>query len=237
MILLIDADSLVFASCCKSKNNKNDNPFYTDIKDSVAKFDEQYMKIVNDMQVHYDIEKVITFNGCKGNFRKLITQNYKANRKKQTLPPLLHPMHQYVKDQYNSKFGFGIETDDMVARYWKTLTDEFGRDEVMIVSIDKDYKQFPCIMYNYHPNTKKILDISEYEALYNFYEQCIVGDTADNVNYFHGKGKAFAKKYYKDCFTKYQFTKKLFLLFKEKYKSKAREKYIECFSLLKLRTQ
>ena len=78
MILLIDADSLVFASCCKSKNNKNDNPFYTDINDSVAKFDEQYMKIVNDMQVHYDIEKVITFNGCKGNFRKRITKGVKG---------------------------------------------------------------------------------------------------------------------------------------------------------------
>ena len=36
----------------------------------------------------------------------------------------------------------------------------------------------------------------------------IIGDTADNVNYFYGKGKAFAKKYLKDCKTKYQYTKK-----------------------------
>ena len=75
----------------------------------------------------------------------------------------------------------------MVARYWKKLSEELGRNEVMIVSIDKDYKQFPCLMYNYHYKHQEILDISEDEAMYNFYEQMIMGDTADNVNYFKGK--------------------------------------------------
>ena len=236
MILLVDADSLVFASCCRARKLPDELPFYTNIKDSINKFDEQFQKIVNDLEQHYNIEKVISFNGCKGNFRKKITTNYKANRKTQILPPLLHDMHQYVKDTYESKYGYGIETDDMVARYWKILSDEFGRDNVMIVSIDKDYKQFPAKIYNYHHKHRVILDISEQEALYNFYEQCIIGDSADNVNYFKGKGKAFAKKYFKDCNSKYQYTKKLYNLFKEKYKSKAKLKYIECYNLLKLRT-
>ena len=157
MILLFDADSLVFASCCRTKNLPDESPFYTNIDDAITKFDEQFMKIVNDLEEKYDIDKIITFNGCKGNFRKLLTRNYKANRKKQELPPLLHKMHQYVKDTYDSKYGFGIETDDMVARYWYTLSNEFGRDNVMIISIDKDYKQFPCLMYNYHPKHKVVL--------------------------------------------------------------------------------
>ena len=237
MVLLIDADSLIFASCYRSKDNPGDYPYYDDLEDAKIKFDHQLMKIVNDLEEQFEVDKIITFNGSKGNFRKLLTKNYKANRKKQELPPLLHPMHKYVKEQYNSKFGFGIETDDLVARYWYALSNEIGRDNVMIVSIDKDYKQFPCLMYNYHYKHKTILNISEQQALYNFYEQMIVGDTADNVNYFKGKGKKFAENYYKECKTKYQYTKQLYLLFKEKYKSKAREKYIECFSLLKLRTQ
>ena len=236
MILLVDADSLIFASCYRTKTHPEDNPFFENIEDSIAKFDEQFMKIVNDLEEKYPIEKVITFNGSKGNFRKLITKKYKANRKKQQLPPLLHPMHQYVKDTYDSKFGFGIETDDLVARYWYKLATELGRDNVMIVSIDKDYKQFPCLMYNYHYKHKVILDISPSEALYNFYEQMIIGDTADNVNYFKGKGKAFAKKYFVNCETKYQYTKKIYELFKEQYKGKARQKYTECYALLKLRT-
>jgi len=236
MILLIDADSLIFASCYRKRETPEDEKYYTDISDSRNKFDQQFMSIVNDLEEKYTIDKVITFSGSKGNFRKLLARKYKANRKKQELPPLLHPMHNYVKQQYDSIFGYGVETDDMVARYWFKLSEEFGRNEVMIVSIDKDYKQFPCLIYNYHWKHKEILDISEEQALFNFYSQMIEGDTADNVNYFKGKGKRFAEKYFVDCETKYQYTRKLYELFKQNYKSKAREKYIECYNLLKLRT-
>ena len=237
MILLIDADSLIFASCYRKRETPDDELYYTNIEDSRAKFDEQFMSIVNHLEDKYPIDKILTFSGSKGNFRKLITPKYKANRKKQELPPLLDEMHQFVKDHYDSIWGYGVETDDMVARYWKQISDDIGRDEVMIVSIDKDYKQFPCLMYNYHYKHKVILDISEEEAMYNFYEQCIVGDTADNVNYFKGKGKKYAEKHFKDCTTKYQYTRKLYELFKLEYKGKARQKYAECYHLLKLRTQ
>ncbi len=237
MILLIDADSLIFASCYRKRETPDDELYYTNIEDSRAKFDEQFMAIVNHLEDKYPIDKVLTFSGSKGNFRKLITPKYKANRKKQELPPLLNEMHQFVKEQYDSIWGYGIETDDMVARYWKQISDDIGRDEVMIVSIDKDYKQFPCLMYNYHYKHKEILDITEEEAMYNFYEQMIVGDTADNVNYFKGKGKKYAEKHFKDCTTKYQYTRKLYELFKLEYKGKARQKYAECYHLLKLRTE
>ena len=237
MILLIDADSLIFASCYRKRETPDDELYYTNIEDSRAKFDEQFMSIVNHLEDKYPIDKILTFSGSKGNFRKLITPKYKANRKKQELPPLLDEMHQFVKDHYDSIWGYGVETDDMVARYWKQISDDIGRDEVMIVSIDKDYKQFPCLMYNYHYKHKEILDITEEEAMYNFYEQCIVGDTADNVNYFKGKGKKFAEKHFKDCTTKYQYTRKLYELFKLEYKGKARQKFVECYHLLKLRTE
>lgn len=237
MILLVDADSLIFASCYRKRENPDDELYYTEIEDSRAKFDEQFMSIVNHLEEKYPIDKVLTFSGSKGNFRKLITPKYKANRKKQELPPLLDEMHQFVKDHYDSIWGYGVETDDMVARYWKQISDDIGRDEVMIVSIDKDYKQFPCLMYNYHYKHKEILDISEEEAMYNFYSQMIEGDTADNVNYFKGKGKKFAEKHFKDCTTKYQYTRKLYELFKQEYKGKAKQKYAECYHLLKLRTQ
>ena len=236
MILLVDADSLIFASCYRKRQTPEDEKYYTDITDSRNKFDEQFMQIVNHLEEIYTIDKVITFSGSKGNFRKLITKKYKANRKNSELPPLLNEMHQFVKEQYDSVYGYGVETDDMVARYWHNLTQQFGRDEVCIVSIDKDYRQFPALIYNYHYKHKEILDISEDEAMYNFYEQMIMGDTADNVNYFKGKGKRFAEKYFEDCQTKYQYTKKLYQLFIKEYKGKARQKYAECYHLLKLRT-
>ena len=237
MILLVDADSLIFASCYRKREFPTDEKFYTDIDDSKAKFDQQFMSIVNKLEDMYSVDKVITFSGSKGNFRKLITSDYKANRKAVDLPPLLNEMHDYVKDQYDSVWGYGIETDDIVARYWFELSNEIGRDNVMIISLDKDYRQFPALIYNYHYKHQKILDISEEEAMYNFYEQFIIGDSADNVQYFKGKGEKFAEKYLADCDTKYKYTKKMYQLFKDKYKSKARQKYSECYHLLKLRTE
>ena len=237
MILLVDADSLIFAACYKKREHKDDERFYTDIEDCKAKFDEQFMSIVNKLEDMYPVERVITFSGSKGNFRKLITPTYKANRKADNLPPLLSDMHQFVKDEYDSVWGYGIETDDIVARYWYELSNEVGRDNVMIVSIDKDYKQFPALIYNYHYKHKVILDISEEEALFNFYEQMIIGDGADNVQYFKGKGKVFAGKWFKGCETKYQYTRRMYELFQQEYKGKARQNYVECYHLLKLRTE
>tara|TARA_R110000796_G_scaffold244395_3_gene367461 strand:- start:30 stop:737 length:708 start_codon:yes stop_codon:yes gene_type:complete len=235
MIILVDADSLIFQSCYKKRESLEDSPYCDDLKEIADKFDKLFMRILNDLEELYPIDEVKVFNGSLGNFRKLITPKYKAQRTNK--PPLLNEMQEWVKENYNSIYDYGIETDDIVARYWFELSNEIGRDNVMIVSIDKDYKQFPCLMYNYHFKHKCVYDITEDEAMYNFYEQMIVGDTADNVNYCKGFGKKYAEKYLEDCKTQYQYTKKVYNLFKEIHKGKAKQRYIECYNLLKLRTQ
>ena len=236
MILLVDADSLIFASCYRKRETPEDEPFLSEISEARNKFDNSYMRIVNHLENLYNIDKVITFSGARGNFRKLITGKYKLNRAKTALPTLLGEMHNYVREQYDSIVGYGVETDDMVARYWHQISEDIGRDEVMIVSIDKDYRQFPALIYNYHYKHREVLDISVEQARFNFYAQFITGDTADNVQYFKGKGIKFAERYFAGCETQYQYTRKLYKLFKEKYKGKARIKFTECYHLLKLRT-
>ena len=233
MILLVDADSLVFSSCYAPRDKEE--LYFENIEDVIYKFDEILQSIINYLTDQYNVTQVLIFNDGRANFRKLITKKYKANRSKQERPPLLNDIHKYVRDTYDSHCAVGMETDDLVAIYWKNLSEVWGRDQVMIVSIDKDYLQFPALVYRYH--TKTLCDLTEQQARYNFYEQMIVGDTSDNVNYFRGKGVKFAEKYYKDCLTDFQYRKKLYLLFKEKYKSKAKEKYSECYNLLKLRTE
>jgi 5'-3' exonuclease len=237
MVVLFDADSLIFSSCYKKKESPEDDGFNHVLEDCIVKFDEVFMSIINHLEYIYEITEVKTFSGSKGNFRKYISPKYKANRNYNALPPLLNDMHDFVKEQYNSIWGYGCETDDVVAKYWFELSKSIGRDNVIIVSIDKDYKQFPCLMYNYHFKHKVIYDITEQEALYNFYEQMIIGDTADNVNYCKGYGKKYAEKYLGDCESKYSYVRKIYELFKIIYKGKARQKYIECWNLLKLKTE
>lgn len=195
------------------------------------------MSIINTIEETYDLDKVMVFAGAKGNFRKEISKTYKANRLSRDVPPILNELQAYVKDQYESITGYGVETDDVVATYWKSLTDTFGTDQVVIVSIDKDYKQLPCIMYNYHLKHQCYYNINEQEAKRNFYTQMITGDTADNVNFCKGYGDKYCLNAFKDCLSDYSYIKVVFSLFKKIYKSKARENYIQCYRLLKLKTE
>ena len=236
MIVLVDADSLVWSSCYRAKVSPEDDGYNT-IEDAKVKFDEVFASIINRIEEDYIIDKVITFNGAIGNFRKQISKKYKANRTDAQRPPILNEMHEYVKEAYNSIVGRGVETDDMVATYWKTLSNTFGRDDVMIVSIDKDYKQLPCLIYDYHYKKQCYYDISENDARYFFYEQMICGDTADNVNYCKGYGPAYCRKAFKECLSNYSYLRVIFGLYKELYRSKAREKFLECYQLLKLKTE
>jgi len=103
MILLIDADSLIFASCYRKRENPEDQKYYTNIADARNKFDEQYMRIVNDLEEKYTIDKVLCFSGSKGNFRKLITSKYKANRKKQEMQANTKPIEKNKKCRRCSK--------------------------------------------------------------------------------------------------------------------------------------
>jgi|TARA_R110000787_G_scaffold15296_2_gene47257 5'-3' exonuclease len=224
MIFLIDADTMIFASAVVSET----------LDEAMSSFDYRYRALMRDIQSSYTPDGVYIFSGSKGNFRKWITPVYKANRKKQALPEHLGDLHDYVKVKYKSIVGVNVETDDMIASYWHRAQLKIGRDNVIIVAIDKDYKQFPCMMYNY--SKREMYDISEQEAMYNLYEQMIVGDTADNVNYAKGYGKAYAKKIFVDCSTRWQYTRAVYTLFKSIYKSKAKEKFVECFHLLTLRT-
>ena len=227
MIVLFDADSLVYSSCCNVET----------IEEAIGKFDEVFMSIANRLEDNYDVKEYIFFNNSRGNFRKVLDKNYKANRLNVELPPLLNEMHELVTVLYDSKKTYGMETDDIVAKYWYKLSNEFGRDNVLIISIDKDYKQLPALIYNYHYKHRCIYDISKSQALYNFYEQMIIGDGADNVNYCKGYGKVYASKIFNDCKTHYQFTKKTYELFRKIYKSKAKLKYIQCYNLLRLQLE
>ena len=64
----------------------------------------------------------------------------------------------------------------------------------------------------------------------------IMGDTADNVKYFKGYGKAKAHKILKGSKNEYSLVRRVYSLFLEHYKEEAKAKYKECEKLLKLDT-
>jgi 5'-3' exonuclease len=217
MILLFDIDSLLYSSCYNIES----------AEEAMFKFDENYQKAVNDLEELWEVEEVIPFGLSRNNFRKYITKKYKANRTSEK-PKYFNQLCKYVEHYYKPEIANGMETDDLVAIFQQKI----GHENCIIISIDKDYKQFEGTIYNY--NQRKIIQLNKRQALYNFYEQMIVGDTADNVNYCKGYGKAYAKKLFEGVSTDFGYKKKVLGLFKKIYRSKGRERFIECYHLLKL---
>ena len=218
--LIIDVDSIIYVSA-----------FAEDLESAKESLDSRLEAILDYFEENHEISSFHVCGGSRGNFRKYLTDTYKANRNNIERPRFLNELYSYCRKNWSCVSKYGVETDDVVATMF---ADKYDNVDNVIVSIDKDYEQFEGMIYNYNKNTLKYS--SKLDALRAFYTQMIVGDTADNIKVCKGKGKAYAKKIFKDCKTEYQFIRRVFETYQLIYKSKARETYILTYKLLKLRT-
>ena len=237
MKIIFDADSLIYASCFKSKKDRlnKEDLYETDIVKSFDKFSDSFSKLIEHLDDIVLVEDVVFCNGSKNNFRNQITDTYKANRTSKR-PPILSELHDVVKLSYNSVYGDGVETDDVVATLWAEEVEKNGVDSVAIMSLDKDYKQFPCWFFDYHYKRRELYKITQEEADNNFYSQMIIGDTADNINYCKGFGKSYATKILKDSKNEYSLLNRTYRLYSQIHGDKAKDMFNEAKSLLKLKT-
>ena len=237
MKVIFDADSLIYASCFKSKDDRkgSDDLFETDINKALDKFTNSFGNLIEFLDEQVEVEDVIFCNGSKNNFRNDVNKEYKANRT-QKRPTILSDLHKQVKELYNSVWGDGVETDDVVATLWAEEVAKNGIDSVIIMSLDKDYKQFPCWFYDYHYRRRELVKISEEEAIRNFYSQMIIGDSADNIKVCKGYGKVYASKLLREAKTEYSAMIKTYRLYKEVYGDDAKFMFNQAKSLLKLKT-
>ena len=237
MKVIFDADSLIYASCFKGKDNRldKDDLFETDVDVAFDKFTDGFQRCLSFLEDKVAVDEVVFCNGSINNFRKNITPTYKANRTAKK-PEILGALHNLVKFSYDSVWGDGVETEDVVATLWVEEVKKNGVDNVIIMSLDKDYKQFPCWFYDYNYKNRELIKITEEEALNNFYSQMIIGDTADNIKVCKGYGKAYALKLFKDSKSEFSLISKTYRLYKQVYGDEARAMFKQSKSLLKLKT-
>lgn len=185
MKLLLDADIITYHAVYSSEGST--------IAGLIDKLDSIMGSIIYNLEheegLIFDYQGYLTGTG---NFRHEISDIYKAQRPKEK-PITLKLARNYLVDNYNVSVVDGIEADDAIA----TEANRIGYENAIIVSIDKDFMQIPCTIYNYQKQTWKV--VSEWEAKVNFYTQVLTGDTADNIKGLHGIGPKKAAKILEGC--------------------------------------
>ena len=81
MKVIFDADSLIYASCFKRKEDRLDTEdlFETDVDVAFKKFNTTLQGYLDFLREQVTIDEMVFCNGSKNNFRNQITPTYKAN--------------------------------------------------------------------------------------------------------------------------------------------------------------
>ena len=188
-MILIDGDMLVYRigfSC-------------DDESESVATktLDNYLSEMVMDLSDHYDTS-VIYLTG-KGNFRDEVatTLPYKGNRKDNRVPVHKQLLRDFMVSEWNAQVVNGMEADDAIAIKATELD-----HKAIICSLDKDFKQVPCPMYDY--TKKKVNSSLPDDAMRFLYKQALMGDRVDNIPGIYGVGPKKADKIIDPCTTEWE---------------------------------
>lgn len=192
-MILIDGDIVAYRCAYKSQEDRAEYAAY-----SAGSY---LSDLISDLYILIEDEpeyRVYLTGKGESNFRHdyAVTAGYKENRKDREKPEHLAVIRQYLIDEWEAVVSDGEEADDLIAIAATNDPDS------IIVSIDKDFDQIAGKHYN--PNTNKLYDVAEEDAVRFLYEQILTGDRADNIIGIKGVGPVKAKKALADCVTERQ---------------------------------
>lgn len=190
MQALIDHDLVVFRCAASAENDGLNIAIYR----AEALLDELLTKTGAD--------SYRAFLSGKSNFRKTIYPEYKANR---TAPKPVHleALREYALDKQNAELAPDtLEADDALGIN--------QTDDTMIVSLDKDLLMIPGKHFSWEIKGRgwtkpdKFTEQTKLGGLRLFFEQCLKGDTADNIKGIEKIGNKRAATLLADCVTEQQ---------------------------------
>lgn len=172
---VLDGDLLVYAAAAKFNND--------------SKPDAAFKYIENELLWHRDaleLDDFQIFTTAGGNFRKELSDTYKANRQKTERPQWLVPCYKYLAIEWKSYAERGYEADDLLAI---AITEN---PDMLLVSYDKDLNQVPGWHYDWRKYS--LYYVTPEEGDYFLARQMLQGDPSDNIKGVKGIGPKKADK-------------------------------------------
>ena len=187
MQALIDHDLVVFRCAASAEN------------DSLNIAIHRAESLLDELLTKTNADSYRAFLSGKSNFRKAIYPEYKANR---TAPKPVHleALREYALDKQNAELAPDtLEADDALGIN--------QTDDTIIVSLDKDLLMIPGQHFSWEIKGKgwtkpdKFFTQDAIGGMRLFFEQCLKGDTADNIKGIEKIGDKRAKALLADCVT------------------------------------
>ena len=138
-------------------------------------------------------------------FRDHMFDTYKANRAqdeevRNAFVPIIRQLAIHELDAVGCA---GYEPDDLL-RIWRREANAAELPNIMC-TMDKDLKCEPGPYFNMHKKHWKLEDITEHDALYNYYYQLLLGDGTDNIPDIKGYNKVTAARTLQGALTENDF--------------------------------
>lgn len=197
----MDADIFCYKTAEAARKEIPFNEYFISITDS-AEAKVALDNWIESVRKTIDADDVVLAFTGPNNYRKKIWDGYKAHRSKQPLETF-NTLKTYCFKHYDCIMEESLEADDILGIH---VSNNFIFNhepvEVVGVSEDKDMKAIPGKIFN-PAKDSFIQDISFEDAVYNFYLQVLVGDSADGYKGCIGVGETKARrsldKLYQEC--------------------------------------
>ena len=187
MTLLIDADWLVYSSCCACEEDTRWNEWQhqltSDVRNCLNMIDNRLDVYRTIASGKHDI--VMCFTSYP-TFRHEIFPEYKINRIGRRKQLALRNVIEKVREKYESISYENLEGDDVLG-----LLATNGRyKDPIIVSVDKDMRTLPCKLIA----DDSIEHITNKKADRHWFEMSLAGDAGDGILGIKGMGMVTASK-------------------------------------------
>lgn len=191
-LALIDADILAYQAAVVSEQpiDWEDGlwTLHAFEEDAIKAFESHLKSLIEKTEA---TQYLLIFSD-KDNWRKGVLPTYKSNRAGTRKPMLLKFLREYAFSKHQCVSIPQLEGDDVIGIYATTVSKLDPVREIIVCSLDKDFKTIPGKHYNF--GRDEFFEITEHQADYWHMVQTLTGDATDGYAGCPGCGPKTAEK-------------------------------------------
>lgn len=189
--ILIDGDVLAYQHAHSAEKaidwGDGDWTLHADEDEARSKLNSQIL----ELQKTLEADNVVVVLSDSANWRLKVYPLYKSNRKATRKPMILGALRNHMLTRWSAWIRPGLEGDDVLGILSTHPT--IIKGERIIVSLDKDMKTVPGLLYNTGKPAEGIVKITEADADDWHFFQTLMGDATDGYPGCPGVGKVRAR--------------------------------------------